>query len=67
MNYNQFAFWLLFAAVYLLYWRSGHRRQNAILTAGYKIRRFTAPDVLERPDMVIAQIRGELAAPALAA
>ncbi|HEX6348014.1 MAG TPA: DUF559 domain-containing protein [Candidatus Dormibacteraeota bacterium] len=44
-----------------------NRRQNAILAAGYKVRRFTAPDVLDRPDIVVSQIRGELAAPPLAA
>ncbi|MFT3769752.1 MAG: MBOAT family O-acyltransferase [Minicystis sp.] len=31
MNYNQLGFWLLFASVYLLYWRLGHRRQNLLL------------------------------------
>jgi len=44
-----------------------NRRQNLILGAGYKVRRFSAPDVLERPEIVTAQIRGELAAPHLAA
>ncbi|APR84971.1 Putative poly(beta-D-mannuronate) O-acetylase [Minicystis rosea] len=31
MNYNQLTFWLLFASVYLLYWRLDHRRQNTLL------------------------------------
>lgn len=31
MNYNQVAFWLLFAVVYLCYWRLRHRGQNALL------------------------------------
>src|SRR4051812_11708024 len=31
MNYNNFRFWILFGLVYLLYWRLGRRRQNAVL------------------------------------
>ncbi|HEX3694008.1 MAG TPA: MBOAT family O-acyltransferase [Polyangia bacterium] len=31
MNYNSYSFWLLFAALYVLYWRAGHRWQNRLL------------------------------------
>jgi alginate O-acetyltransferase complex protein AlgI len=31
MNYNSYSFWLLFAAVYLWYWRLDHKRQNTLL------------------------------------
>ncbi len=31
MNYNSWAFWLLFAAVFVPYWRLSHRGQNALL------------------------------------
>ncbi len=31
MNYNSWAFWLLFAAVFVPYWRLGHRGQNTLL------------------------------------
>jgi alginate O-acetyltransferase complex protein AlgI len=31
VNYNSYSFWLLFAALYLLYWRVGHRWQNRLL------------------------------------
>jgi alginate O-acetyltransferase complex protein AlgI len=36
LNYNTFGFWLLFAAVYLVYWRLDHKRQNSwLLLASY--------------------------------
>ena len=31
MNYNTWNFWLLFAAVVVLYWRLSHKRQNSLL------------------------------------
>jgi D-alanyl-lipoteichoic acid acyltransferase DltB (MBOAT superfamily) len=31
VNYNSWAFWLLFAAVFIPYWRLGHGGQNALL------------------------------------
>src|SRR5260370_4818082 len=31
MNYNPWIFWIRFAAVYVPYWRLGHRKQNALL------------------------------------
>jgi hypothetical protein len=38
MNYNSWAFWLLFAAVFVPYWRLGHRWQNRLLlVASYVI------------------------------
>jgi len=42
---------------------SDDRRQNLLMRQGYRILRFTAPDVFERPDFVANQVRGELAAP----
>jgi len=42
---------------------SDDRRQNLLMREGYRILRFTAPDVFERPDFVANQVRGELAAP----
>jgi alginate O-acetyltransferase complex protein AlgI len=33
MSYNSYAFWLLFAALYAVYWRLGHRGQNRLLLA----------------------------------
>jgi hypothetical protein len=38
------------------------RRQNRLLGAGYRVLRFTAPDVLGTPDAVVAQVRAALAA-----
>jgi len=32
------------------------RRQNAILSAGYQLLRFTAADIYQRPDAVVAQV-----------
>lgn len=37
-----------------------NRRQNLLLAAGYRLRRYTKPDLTNTPDLVIAQIRGEL-------
>ena len=39
------------------------RRQNRLLSAGYRLLRFTAADVHRAPDSVVAQVRGALAAP----
>jgi 8-oxo-dGTP pyrophosphatase MutT (NUDIX family) len=36
------------------------RRQNAIVNAGYRVLRFTAGDVLQRPDALISQVRRAL-------
>lgn len=41
---------------------SDNRRQNLLLGAGYRILRFTSPDVYERPEFVANQVRGALAA-----
>ena len=38
------------------------RRQNQLVKAGFQILRFTAVDVHERPDMMVALVRGALAA-----
>lgn len=37
-----------------------NRRQNRLLMAGIRLLRFTAGDVLRRPDSVLAQVRGML-------
>jgi uncharacterized protein DUF559 len=37
-----------------------NRRQNRLLNAGYRILRFTAADVLGRPEIVVAQVRNAL-------
>jgi len=37
-----------------------NRRQNAILRAGYDLLRYTAPDVLGRPEAVAAEVRARL-------
>ena len=39
------------------------RRQNRLLSAGYRLLRFTAADVHRAPDSVVAQVRAALAAP----
>jgi len=31
VNYNSLAFWSLFALLYVVYWRLGHKRQNTVL------------------------------------
>jgi very-short-patch-repair endonuclease len=41
---------------------SDDQRQNLIMDAGYRILRFTATDVYNRPDAVVALVRGSLAA-----
>ena len=38
------------------------QRQNLIINAGFRILRFTAPDVYGRPEVLVAQVRGSLAA-----
>jgi len=40
---------------------SDDRRQNLITGAGFRLLRFTSADVYQRPDVVVAQVRGELA------
>jgi very-short-patch-repair endonuclease len=42
-----------------------NRRQNALLSAGFQLLRFTAPDVLDAPDSVAGQVRAALGYPAL--
>ena len=37
------------------------RRQNRLLSAGYRLLRFTSPDVINSPGAVVAQIRAALA------
>ena len=44
---------------------SDDRRQNLIIAAGYRLLRFTSPDLFQRSDLVIAQVRGALVTPAL--
>jgi very-short-patch-repair endonuclease len=39
---------------------SDDRRQNALVTAGYRVLRFTGSDLRTRPDAVVAQVRGAL-------
>lgn len=39
------------------------RRQNVLVNAGFRLLRFTAVDVYNRPDIVQAQVRGALLAP----
>ena len=41
------------------------RRHNLLTGAGYRLLRFTAADVYQRPDVVVAQVRGALATPGL--
>jgi hypothetical protein len=36
------------------------RRQNALVSAGYRVLRFTAADLLGHPEAVIAQVRAAL-------
>ena len=38
-----------------------NRRQNLLLNAGYRLLRFTSADVFQRPEVVVAQVRGMLA------
>src|SRR5207244_10985394 len=37
-----------------------NRRQNLLITAGFRLLRFTASDVHQRPDVVTAQVRDAL-------
>lgn len=37
-----------------------NRRQNLLLKAGFRMLRFTASDIYQRPDVVVAQVRGVL-------
>lgn len=39
---------------------SDDRRQNRLIEAGYRILRFTSPDVFLKPDTVVSQVRGAL-------
>jgi len=41
-----------------------NRRQNMLIKAGYKVLRFTAPDLYNRPDTIVAQVSGVVAASA---
>lgn len=43
-----------------------NRRQNRLLEAGVRLLRFTAGDVFNTPDVVLAQVRSALDASALA-
>jgi very-short-patch-repair endonuclease len=36
---------------------SDDRRQNSLVSAGYRILRFTTADLYGRPDAVVAQVR----------
>ena len=36
------------------------RRQNALIDAGFRILRYTASDVYQRPDVILAQVRRAL-------
>jgi very-short-patch-repair endonuclease len=38
-----------------------NRRRNRLLTAGFRLLRFTASDVLRTPELVVAQVRAALA------
>jgi len=37
-----------------------NRRQNQLLAAGYRLLRFTAGDVFDRPEAVVDQVRAAL-------
>jgi hypothetical protein len=39
---------------------SDNRRQNSLLEAGYRVLRFTSPDVYGRPEEVVGMVRGYL-------
>src|SRR6202165_4945007 len=39
-----------------------NRRQNLLINAGFRLLRFTAADIHNRPDVVEAQVRGALSA-----
>jgi len=38
------------------------RRQNALVEAGYRLLRYTAPDVYQRSDLIVTQVRKALLA-----
>jgi very-short-patch-repair endonuclease len=42
---------------------SDDQRQNLIINAGFRILRFTGPDVYNRSEVVVAQVRGAIASP----
>jgi very-short-patch-repair endonuclease len=42
---------------------SDDQRQNLIISAGFRILRFTGPGVYNRAEVVAAQVRGALATP----
>jgi very-short-patch-repair endonuclease len=37
-----------------------NRRQNLLINAGYRLLRFTATDIHQRPDVLVAQVRSAL-------
>ena len=39
-----------------------NRRQNLLINAGFRLLRFTAPDIHHRPDVVVAQVQLALGA-----
>ena len=41
-----------------------NRRQNALVNAGYRILRFTASDIYNRPETILAQVSAGVAASA---
>jgi very-short-patch-repair endonuclease len=43
-----------------------NRRQNRLLEAGYRLLRFTGPDLLDSPDDLVALVRSALSLPASA-
>jgi very-short-patch-repair endonuclease len=42
---------------------SDNRRQNLLVTAGYRVLRFTSADLRTRPDSLAAQVRGAIKTP----
>jgi very-short-patch-repair endonuclease len=41
-----------------------NRRQNLLISAGYTVLRFTASDLYNRPETIVAQVSGAVAASA---
>ena len=39
-----------------------NRRQNLLINAGFRLLRFTATDIYQHPDVVVAQVRAALSA-----
>jgi hypothetical protein len=37
-----------------------NRRQNLLINAGYQLLRFTATDIHQRPEVIVAQVRSAL-------